>query len=83
LTSFSLLTLSYQAGLFDKISTIVYFNWTKGNVYNFITWQKQFDNIIIYLMGYWNPADYELPAQMGSTNYFSGKGIQIMFVLNH
>lgn len=81
--SFSLLTFSYPIGLFDKLSSIVYFNWTNKTLYNFVTWQKQFDNLMLYLMGYWNPDAYELPAQTGSENMFSGKGIQIMFVFNH
>lgn len=82
-TSFSLLSLSYPVGLFDKAGAIVYYDWTNTNVYNFISWQKQFDNIILYLMGYWNPVGYNLPAQTTSQNYFAGKGIQIMFVFNH
>jgi hypothetical protein len=82
-TSFSLLTLSYPVGLFDKANAIIYYDWTNKNVYNFISWQRQFDNIMLYLMGYWNPVRYNLPAQTASQNYFAGKGIQIMFVFNH
>jgi hypothetical protein len=82
-TSFSLIILSYPTGLFDKLSAIVYFNWTNKTIYNFITWQKQFDNLILYIMGYWNPDAYQLPSQTGSRNLFSGKGIQLMFVFNH
>lgn len=82
-TSFSLLLLSYPIGLFDKLSAIVYYDWTNRRVYNFATWQKQFDNISIYFMGYWNPAGYKFPALSGTQNYYSGKGIQVMFVFNH
>jgi hypothetical protein len=82
-TSFSLVTLSYPTGLFDKLSAIVYFSWTNKTIYNFVTWQKQFDNLILFLMGYWNPQAYEIPSQKGSGNMYSGKGIQIMFVINH
>ncbi|MCX6259407.1 MAG: hypothetical protein NTY95_01030 [Bacteroidia bacterium] len=82
-TSFSLMTLSYPTGLFGKLSAIVYFNWTNKTIYNFVTWQKQFDNLVLYVMGYWNPDAYELPSQTGSRNMFSGKGIQLMLVFNH
>jgi hypothetical protein len=34
-------------------------------------------------MGFLNPDTYQLPAQSGSQNLFSGKGIQLMFVFNH
>ncbi len=82
-TSFSLLTVSYPVGIFDKVSTIIYYNWTGDAVYSFLSWQRQFDKIILYIMGYWNPESFQLPAQTGSQNLFAGKGIQIMLVLNH
>lgn len=83
ITSFSLLTLNYPLGVFDKVSLIIYYNWTEKSIFNFFTWQKQFDNIVLYVMGYWNPETYNLPAQTASRNYFAGKGIQVMFVFNH
>jgi len=82
-TSFSLLTANYPLGLSDKLTAIVYFSWTNKTIYNFVSWQRQFNNIILYLMGYWNPVYYQLPAQSGTMNLFSGKGIQLMFVFNH
>lgn len=82
-TSFSLLSANYPIGLFDKISAIIYYNWTNKSIYNFVSWQRQFDRVMVYIMGYWNPVMYELPAQRGSANYYAGKGIQMMFVFNH
>jgi hypothetical protein len=82
-TSFSLLTASYPVGLFDKLSAMVYYNWTNKTIYNFVTFQKQLDNVVFYLMGFWNPVYLQLPAQAGSMDLFSGKGIQVMFVFNH
>jgi len=81
--SFSLITVSYPVGLFDKLSAIVYYDWTGNNMYNFLNWQKQYDNIMFYLMAYWNPEQFKLPAQTGSQNLFAGRGIQFMFVFNH
>jgi hypothetical protein len=82
-TSFSLLSLSYPAGLFDNISGIVYYDWKNSSAYNFLNWQKQFRNITLYIIGYWNPEDYNIPAQGSDHNLYAGKGIQIMLVLNH
>jgi len=82
-TSFSLMTASYPLGLSDKLSTIIYYNWTGNAVYSFLNWQRQYDNIAFYVMAFWNPKYFELPAQTGSQNMFAGKGIQVMFVLNH
>jgi hypothetical protein len=81
--TFSLLSLSYPIGLFDNISGIVYYDWGNSDIYSFINWQKQFNNITIYLMGYWNPDKYNLPSLKGEQNLFAGKGIQVMLVLNH
>ncbi len=82
-TSYSLLTLSYPIGIFDNISGIVYYDWTNHNIYNFFNWQKQFKHIVLYLMAYWNPEDYRIPTQETIQNLYAGRGIQIMFVLNH
>jgi hypothetical protein len=83
ITSFSMMTLSYPIGLFDKLSAIVYYNWTGNNVYSFLNWQWQFDNIMFYVMAYWNPESFQLPSQTTAQNIFAGKGIQLMFVFNH
>ena len=82
-SSFSLLSLSYPVGLFDNVSGIVYYDWKNKCSYNFLNWQKQFNNITLYLMGYWNPEKYNIPTQGSGQNLFAGRGIQIMFVLNH
>lgn len=83
LNSLSLLTASYPINIFDKVSAIVYYNWTDNKIYNYFTWQKQFDKIMLYVMGYWNPERYYIPAQTISQSMYAGKGIQVMFVLNH
>jgi len=81
--TFSMLSANYPVGLFDKIGVILYYNWTAKDLYSFISWQRQFDNIILYLIAFMNPEQYQLPAQTGSANMFAGKGIQVMFVFNH
>jgi hypothetical protein len=82
-TSLSLMSLSYPVSLFDNLSGIVYFDWNNREVYNFLNWQKQFDNITLYFMGFWNPIDYNIPAQGLGQNLFAGKGVQVMLVFNH
>jgi hypothetical protein len=81
--NFTLVTSSYPLGLFDKLSTIIYYNWTNNSVYSFLNWQRQFEKTVLYVMAYWNPDSFQLPAQTSSQNIFAGKGIQIIFVYNH
>jgi hypothetical protein len=81
--TFSLLNVSYPTGLFDRINYIIYYDWKNGNAYNFINWQKQFDHFTIYVMGYINPKQYNIPLQYSENILFAGKGLQLLFVFNH
>ncbi len=81
--SFSGLSLSYPISLIDNLSMISYFDWTNKTAYNFLNLKRQFNKISFYLMAFWNPRNYQLPQQLNSGNYYSGKGIQLMLVFNH
>lgn len=80
---FSLLQLSYPIGIFDNISAMIYYDFRTNKTYNFLSWQKTFDKISLYLIGYLNPEEYNIPAYGGKNNLYAGKGIQFMFVYNH
>ena len=80
---FSLLSVSYPVALFDNLSFILYYDWKTSNFYNFISWQKQFNDLSLYLMGFANPSDYRIPAQNTDQNLYAGTGIQVMIVFNH
>jgi hypothetical protein len=77
------MSLSYPVSIFDNLSAIVYYDWNNKKAYNFLNWQKQFDNITLYFMGFWNPKDYNIPEQGVGQNLFAGRGIQVMLVFNH
>ena len=82
-TTLSLLNLTYPVGLFDNLSAIVYYDWTKNKAYNFLTWQRQFNKLTFYLMGYINPKEYYIPTQGSGEMLYAGNGIQVMLVFNH
>lgn len=81
--TFSLLNATYPIGMFDNISYILYYDWRNHSAYNFINWQRQFNRLTIHFMGYWNPANYQIPTVTSSEMLFGGTGIQIMLVFNH
>ena len=83
ITTFSLLNISYPVSMFDNLGAIVYYDWTSNRVYNFLTWQRDFRKISLYLMGYINPGDYYIPTQNYGEMLYAGSGIQIMLVFNH
>lgn len=81
--TFSGLSLSYPVGMFDNISSMIYFDWINTNVYSFLSWQKEYKAVTFYIMGYWNPEQYALPGQNIGSNRFAGRGLQFMAVWNH
>jgi hypothetical protein len=82
--TFTLLNLNYPIGFFDNINAIVYFDWANKQAYNFLTWQKQFNNFSLYVMGFVNPKTYNIPTQTFiGENLFAGSGLQVMVVYNH
>jgi hypothetical protein len=81
--SFSLLNMNYPIGLFDNINVIIYYDWKNNATYNFINWQKQFNKISLYFMGYINPKNYIIPMQGATEKLYAGSGVQVMFVYNH
>lgn len=82
-TTFSLMNLSYPLGMFDTVSAIVYYDWNSNKSYKFINWQKQFNKISLFLMGYVNPKEYNIPTQNAGEMLFAGSGLQVMVVFNH
>ena len=82
-TTLSLVSLSYPIGLFDNLGAIVYIDWANGKAYNFVNWTIQFDRTALYVMGYWNPTDNQIPGQTSTQNLYSGLGLQVLVLLNH
>lgn len=80
---FSALALNYPVGLLDNITGMIYYDWTNEGFYRFVNWQRQYDNISLYLMLFWNPDEFNIYRNINDTDLFTGKGIQFMFVFNH
>ena len=81
--AFTAMTMSYPLGLFDNISSVLYYDWSSQSLFSFVNWQRSFNKFMLYTMAYWNPTDVQLPQQNGFTNPFSNKGVQVMVVFNH
>jgi hypothetical protein len=80
--NYTALSVNYPTGLFDNLNGIIFYNWTDNQIYNFINWSKSWDALVLNIMGYWNPQNYNLPLQGGEEHLFAGKGIQLMLVYN-
>ncbi len=80
--SFSLLSVNYPIGTINRISGIVYYNWTNQNWYRIINFQRQSDDWTFYLFLFWNPETIAIYNTGNESNSFAGKGIQLMAVYN-
>jgi hypothetical protein len=82
-TSFSALSMNYPFGVLDRISGILYFDWTHEAWYRFVNWQRTYDNWILSFLGFWNPNAFQLYRTQAGGTLFAGTGIQLMVIFNH
>jgi hypothetical protein len=80
---FSGLSLNYPLGVLDRVSVMVYRDWTNHDWYRLATWQRTYDNWVLYLLGFWDPQTIQLYRTQGGSSSFAGTGIQLMVVFNH
>ena len=75
--------ISYPFGLYDNLSSVVYYNWDTRDVSFFLNYQHTFSHIIGYLMAFYTPKNEGGFQQSEWINAFSGPGFRIMLVYNH
>jgi hypothetical protein len=80
MTAFS---LNYPIGLLDDLTGMMYYDWDNKNGYRFISWRRTYDNWRFFLMGFWNPDQYQLLQASTINNLYAGKGLQLLVVFNH
>lgn len=80
---FSAMNLSYPLSMMNNLSTIIYYSWTDESWYRFINLSRQYDNLSLYLMAYWNPENFNIFPGSEDANMYFGKGFQFMITFNH
>jgi hypothetical protein len=81
--SFSAVSVSYPLGLLDNITAMIFYNWDNKDWYRYLRWQREYDDWGIYLMGFWNPDEFEIYQDRQGDSPYGGKGLQLMIVFNH
>ncbi|MCK4694698.1 MAG: hypothetical protein KAT74_02995, partial [Candidatus Cloacimonetes bacterium] len=74
-TESSAVSFSYPIGLFDNISTILTYSWESEDWYRFVSYQRKYDHLSIYLNLSWNPEKSNFDPKQISTD---GKSVQLM-----
>ena len=80
--NFSTLSLNYPLFLSHSISGLVYYNWDTKDWYRFLNFQLKYDYLSLYLMAFWNPDQSALYRGNDNSGLFTGKGFQLMLVLD-
>jgi len=75
--------LAYPIGLFDNITTMLYYAWDTSDIAFFINYEHRFKNLTGYVMGYYNPDTQSSLPGNSFENSFSGPGVRLMLVYNH
>lgn len=79
---FSVLSVNYPFGLMNTITGMVYYNWDRHEWYRFVSFQRKYDYLSLYLLAFWNPDRFALYGISEDRNLFVGKGVQLMAVVN-
>ncbi|HLW07792.1 MAG TPA: hypothetical protein VKY45_09510 [Marinilabiliaceae bacterium] len=76
-------SISYPLGLFNTLSTLLYYSWKSEDFSLFVNYEHQFQKLTGYIMGYYNPKSQQSMGSISYENSFSGPGIRLMLVYNH
>jgi hypothetical protein len=80
---FGAMSLSYPLNIINNLQAIVYYDFTNNDFYRFVNFSWTYDNWIIYIMGFWNPDNFQIYQNVGDANIFGGYGAQLMLVYNN
>ncbi|MDD3078347.1 MAG: hypothetical protein PHH37_04465 [Paludibacter sp.] len=74
---------TYPVSLMDNLSLMLFYVPGQNLVFNYASWARTYDNLSLYVIGFWNPENVQLlSAQSQSKNLFAGKGVQVMVSYN-
>ncbi|MPM74843.1 hypothetical protein SDC9_121832 [bioreactor metagenome] len=77
--------LNYPVSLMDNLSGMLFYLpvGNKSMWLNYLSWSRNYDNLSLYAIAFWNPVNYNFPAlQAQNRNLFAGKGLQLMVSYN-
>jgi len=76
----SALMANYPLGIFDNLTVIGFYAWETADFYQFFSWQRTYDNLILNLALFHYPRS-QATAPTGQIG--TGYGAQIMLIYNH
>ncbi|MBT4485129.1 MAG: hypothetical protein HOC71_15800 [Candidatus Latescibacteria bacterium] len=80
---YSALNMNYPLGYLDTLMAVGYYSWEQGQYYQYLGWQRTYDNMILNLSLFIYPQDSNEQSGPGQATMVSGNGGQIMIIFNH
>ena len=80
---YSAFFINYPLGYLDTLMAVGYYSWEQGQYYQYLSWQRTYDNLILNFSIFRYPQDNKEHVGPGQTTMVSGHGGQIMIIFNH
>jgi len=80
---FSAVSLDYPLGIFDTIMALGYYSWEDSKFYQYLSWQRTYDNFILNLSLFHYPDSGVNLGQSDPHLPVTGYGAQLMLIFNH
>lgn len=81
-SNYTALSFSYPVFLTHNLTGAVYYEWDKKQWSRFMNLQLKYNYISFNIMAFWNPDNTGLYRSAGENQFFAGKGVQLMLVLD-
>ncbi len=75
--------LNYMLGYFDNLSAIGFYSWESEKYYQYMSWQRTWDNLILNVSFFFYPETDMNQGLIGQKTAIMGNGGQILVVYNH
>jgi len=73
---------NYPVSILDNVSAMFFYIPKAKLMYNYVSWNRVYDNWSIYAIGFWNPTSPLEISTSQSSNLYVGKGLQLMVNYN-
>jgi len=77
------LNINYPINMNNSLNWMMYYEWRSGGLFNFLRWKHSLSFGDLYVMAFANPNGALIPGMSSGNLSLSGKGIQLMLVINH
>jgi hypothetical protein len=74
---------NYPIGFIDNLSAIGYYSWEAEKYYQYLAWQRMWDNWMLHISAFHYPETDISMSPYGAKPALIGTGGQILLVFNH